>query len=62
MPPILAVKAGRSLMRAGLYWNAACLEKIRAPRFWPKNKLEPIINAWRRSLPKQAPLVLPECD
>lgn len=56
-----AVKTGTSLARAGLYWNAACLKAINAPKFWPKRKLQPIINAWRRSLPQQPPLVLPIC-
>ncbi|WP_353348027.1 hypothetical protein [Aquicoccus sp. SU-CL01552] len=55
------VKKGRSLARAGLYWNAACLKAIRAPRFWPKRTLQPIINEWRQSLPKQPPLELPIC-
>ncbi len=57
-----AVKTGRSLPRAGLYWNAACLKEIRAPKFWPKRTLQPIINEWRQSLPKQPPLELPICD
>ena len=56
-----AVKAGGSLQSAGLYWNAACLKAIGAPRFWPKRKLQPIINKWRRSLPKREPAVLPVC-
>lgn len=57
-----AVKAGRSLSRSGLYWNASCLSEIETPRFWPKRKLEPIINEWRQSLPKQPQLELPICD
>ena len=57
----LAVKRGRSLARAGLYWNAACLKAIGAPRFWPKRALQPIIDEWRQSLPKQPPLELPIC-
>ena len=56
-----AVKSKRSLSRAGLYWNAACLKAIGTPKFWPKRTLQPIINAWRRSLPKQPPLELPIC-
>lgn len=55
------VKAGASLANAGLYWNAACLSAIGAPKFWPKRKLQPIINQWRRSLPKREPGVLPVC-
>ncbi|TMV05730.1 hypothetical protein FGK63_16870 [Ruegeria sediminis] len=56
-----AVKKGKSLSRAGLYWNAACLKAIGSPKFWPKSKLQPIIDDWRQSLPKQPPLVLPIC-
>ncbi|WP_305985682.1 murein L,D-transpeptidase catalytic domain family protein [Roseibium sp. MMSF_3544] len=56
-----AVKSGKSLSSAGLYWNATCLKSIGAPKFWPKRQLQPIINAWRRSLPKQPPLELPIC-
>lgn len=56
-----AVKKGKSLSRAGLYWNAACLQAIGAPKFWPKQSLQPVINQWRASLPKQPPLELPIC-
>lgn len=56
-----AVSSGKSLTKAGLYWNANCLRAIRSPKFWPKRTLQPIINEWRRSLPKQKPLVLPIC-
>ena len=56
-----AVKSKRSLSRTGLYWNAACIKAIGTPKFWPKRTLQPIINAWRRSLPKQPPLELPIC-
>jgi len=56
-----AVKQGRGLSQAGLYWNTSCLKAIGTPKFWPKRKLQPIINDWRRSLPTSAPLVLPVC-
>ncbi|WP_170759121.1 murein L,D-transpeptidase catalytic domain family protein [Ruegeria lacuscaerulensis] len=57
-----AVKKREPLSRAGLYWNAACLQTIGSPNFWPKSTLQPIINQWRQSLPKQPPLVLPICN
>ncbi|WP_235439028.1 murein L,D-transpeptidase catalytic domain family protein [Candidatus Rhodobacter oscarellae] len=57
-----AARNGRLSAGSGLYWNAACLSAIGAPKFWPKHKLQPIINAWRRSLPKNPPLVLPICN
>lgn len=56
-----AVKSGKAPAQSGLYWNAACLNAIGAPKFWPKQTLQPIINAWRQSLPKQPPLELPIC-
>jgi hypothetical protein len=46
-----AVKAGRSLARAGLYWNASCLREIRSPKFWPKETLEPILAQYKKSRP-----------
>ncbi|WP_372570647.1 hypothetical protein [Ruegeria jejuensis] len=56
-----SVKRGQSPVKAGLYWNAACLRSIGTPRFWPKQTLQPIINEWRQSLPKQPDLKLPIC-
>ncbi|MCB1502623.1 MAG: murein L,D-transpeptidase catalytic domain family protein [Bauldia sp.] len=57
-----AVKDRTSLSDAGLYWNAACLKAIGTPRFWPKGSLEPIIDAWRESLPPPGPPAkLPIC-
>jgi hypothetical protein len=56
-----AVKERTPLPRAGLYWNAACLKAIRAPKFWPKETLQPIIDEWRDSLPKGKPRPLPIC-
>lgn len=56
-----AVKKRKSLPEAGLYWNSACLRTIGSPKFWPKKTLRPIIDAWRKSLPKLPPLELPVC-
>jgi hypothetical protein len=50
-----AVKAGRSLSRAGLYWNASCLREIRSPKFWPKETLEPIIVQYKKDHPAPPP-------
>jgi hypothetical protein len=46
-----AVKAGRPPSRAGLYWNASCLREIGAPKFWPKETLEPILAQYKRDHP-----------
>jgi len=56
-----AVKERKSLSKAGLYWNAACLKAIGAPKFWPLETLQPIIDAWRDALPKGKPRPLPIC-
>lgn len=56
-----AVKRGKSPASVGAYWNAACLQAIGSPTFWPKQKLQPVINAWRDSLPQSAPRDLPIC-
>ena len=59
------VKAGRSPARAGgLYWNASCLREIRAPKFWPKETLEPILVEYLkkdRPSPPPQPQPLPIC-
>lgn len=57
-----AVDEQRPLTEAGLYWNTSCLSAIGAPRFWPKAELQPIIDAWRASLPEAPPLELPLCQ
>ena len=46
-----AVKAYRSLSRAGLYWNASCLKEIGSPKFWPKETLEPILAQYEKHHP-----------
>ena len=56
-----ARKSKKSLAKAGLYWNSTCLSSIRSPKFWPKENLQPIINAWRKSLPKREWKPLPIC-
>jgi hypothetical protein len=56
-----AVKAGKSPSRAGLYWNASCLGAIGAPKFWPKEKLEPILAKYKADHPAPPPQPLPIC-
>jgi hypothetical protein len=56
-----AVAAGRSPSREGLYWNAACLSEIRAPKFWPKRTLEPIISHYERLHPAPPSRAAPIC-
>jgi hypothetical protein len=56
-----AVEAGEAPSRAGLYWNAACLKDIGAPRFWRREALEPIIARWRAEHPAPPPQPAPLC-
>jgi len=56
-----AVKAGRSPSRAGLYWNASCLKQIGAPKFWPKETLEPILVQYKKDHPAPPPGPTPIC-
>lgn len=57
-----AMRRKQSQAQAGVYWNAQCLKAIGTPKFWHKRKLQPIINRWRKSLPKRPPRVLPICN
>jgi hypothetical protein len=56
-----AVKDGRSLSRAGLYWNPSCLKEIRSPKFWPRESLEPILVQYRKDHPEPPPRPTPIC-
>jgi hypothetical protein len=56
-----AVQAGEAPSRAGLYWSAACLKDIGAPRFWQRESLEPIIERYREAHPPSPPRPLPIC-
>lgn len=56
-----AVKAGRLPAGAGLYWNASCLKEIGAPKFWPKESLEPILVQYRKDHPEGPPRPPPIC-
>jgi len=56
-----AVKARRSLASAGLYWNAACLREIDAPKFWPKETLEPILVQYEKDHPAPPERPTPLC-
>jgi hypothetical protein len=57
-----AVRAGRSPSHAGLYWNASCLKEIRAPKYWPKEALEPIIVRYEKNHPAPPPRPTPMCE
>src|SRR6516225_3158772 len=54
-----AVSVRQSLSRAGLYWNAFCLKQIGAPKFWPKEVLEPILARYRKN--PEPPVQPPVC-
>lgn len=56
-----AVTAGRPLSGAGLYWNASCLKEIGAPKFWPKETLEPILSQYKKDHPAPPHHPVPIC-
>ena len=55
------IAAGQSPSRAGLYWNASCLSEIRAPKYWRKDTLEPILAQYKRLHPAPPPQPTPLC-
>jgi hypothetical protein len=56
-----AVKAGRSLSYARLYWDASCLKAVHSPKFWPKEILEPILAQYKKDHPMPPPQPTPIC-
>src|ERR1700754_980618 len=49
-----AVSARKPLASDRPYWNAVCLRQIGAPKFWPRESLEPLLAKYR-SDPEPAP-------
>ena len=47
--------------RPGAYWNASCLKSIGAPKYWPRQTLEPIIAQYKLEHPAPPPRPLPIC-
>ncbi len=43
------------------YWNASCLKQIKAPKFWSKDYLEPLLERYKKAHPKPAPQPIPLC-
>jgi hypothetical protein len=54
-------KRGKKLSQAKPYWNASCLKQIKAPKFWSKNFLEPLLERYKREHPLAAPRPVPLC-
>ena len=57
-----AVKTGRSLSNAGLYWNASCLRDIGSPKFWSKKTLEPVLAQYNKDHPAPPQRPPPICQ
>ena len=57
-----AVRAGRPPSSDGAYWSASCLKRIGMPKFWPREKLEPVLTDYGRSHPAPPPRPLPICS
>ena len=56
-----AVETGEGPSRARLYWSAACLKDIGAPKFWRKETLEPLLARYRAAHPAPPPQPPPIC-
>ena len=56
-----AVSAGKALSSEGLYWSANCLKQIGSPKFWSKERLEPILVRYKRDHPEPPPRPAPIC-
>jgi hypothetical protein len=56
-----ALAAGQSLSRTRLYWNASCLREIGAPKFWRKERLEPILAQYKEDHPAPPERPVPIC-
>lgn len=56
-----AVAAGHAPAASGLYWNAACLKEIGAPKFWSDETLGPLIAQYRKDHPAPPPRPTPIC-
>jgi hypothetical protein len=52
---------GRSLSQAGLYWNSSCLKEIGAPKYWPRERFEPIIEQYDKDHPAPPQPPTPIC-
>ncbi|MER8431094.1 hypothetical protein [Mesorhizobium caraganae] len=48
--------------KSGTYWNASCLKAIGKPKFWPRQRLEPIIAQYKKDNPPPPPQPLPICS
>ena len=57
-----AVKVGRSLSNAGLYWNAFCLKEIGAPKFWSGETLGPVLAQYNKDHPAPPQRPPPVCQ
>ena len=56
------VAAGRSPSQSGPYWNDSCLKQIGAPKFWPKEALEPVIVQYKKDHPAPPSKPIPICQ
>jgi len=56
-----AIAAKQSPASTGLYWNQSCLSEIGSPKFWTRDKLEPVIAQYKKDHPPQPAKPLPIC-
>lgn len=58
----MAISKANGASQAGVYWNASCLKQIGTPRFWNRDKLEPLIAQYKKDHPAPPPKPIPICD
>ena len=58
---VQAVASGQTPSQAGLYWSAACLQEVRSPRFWRREKLEAVLADYSERHPPPPPRPVPIC-
>ena len=51
----------RAATGGGAYWDASCRAEIGAPRYWPRQVLEPIIARFKAAHPAPPPRPTPLC-
>lgn len=54
-------KSSKKSTKTKPYWNASCLRQIKTPKYWPKEKLEPILESYNKAHPKAEPRPPPLC-
>ena len=58
---VARASASGRLPASGVYWDARCLKAIKAPKFWRRETLEPILARYAKDHPPPPPRPTPLC-